>query len=1371
MSNAYRRLNYLGKGSYGAALLVELKSNPKQKFVMKEIIIGHLSEEEQAAANREATLLYRMSHSNIVMYIESFVENAKLHIVMEFADGGDLTQAIERRKKESKYWSEDEVMRIFVQICMALSHIHSQNILHRDLKPGNIFLTSKGMVKLGDFGIARVLDATDAQAGTQIGTPYYLSPEICESMPYGRASDVWALGVVLFETLTFELPFSAASLPALVVKIVNSQPDFNKLSCKGYSVHLEDLCRAMMHRDPKERPDIESIVADPFVKQHMSRLLSHTLRVGTGGLEGDLQQIKNQQDAEKEKAAKLKKREKERAEAVAVAAAEERERQKYAFLAGKALHDEAMADGKQQLQKFRSDMMNIQSARQGQGQEVGRHQQAKQGQGIGRQMMPPPVVRRQSSNSNNVIGDSSAQDIARAEFLSNRERARQIKAKVEAFERGEQLPPPVNVAEAKQGEVLREGRKRNNNNGYRDANEVGADEMPVDKVAQVRRARELERKQEDEERERQLKIAREEQRLERKRIAELRRQEQEEERRSLDIIEGPSQELSNEKKVTVVDDSHNEQRVANDINHIHAPLISGNRVSSGRNNTANTRVKGMAFEVRLDGIDDEGVILPINNRDIDGNSDDIDHGQLAAPSRRRGWGPPVVPKTGAVTTIKRHSNISSNSSTPTVAVSAPSASGRSRSRSQGGRVPVPYADPPAIGANNRVGNLPDDSPVTAAEIAEAVGVGTVTNRVTSSSQTPQQQSSVTPIPTPTVMGTGMTVSSNPNRNPPPESETAAAMRLRKRREAQLEARARARDMFAQLRDQRRRERGLIGDTNTTDSVGDTNESVEMGQMVGAVGAGRVGWKPHALRKGGIAVGGGWGNPKLSSKSKDTDKGKRKEKSKERTKSRNGSGRSQAGTSSRNKDKDGVEKEKRRSSGRERSSSRSIDKSRGNIVENEITKAVYPSLPPSAGYDGHNDNPTTTTTNPVVTGSTAMSSMNFTGMPSDTILLQGLMGGTNRIASDATTGTGTDTDNRTDAGVAGLLVGDTYVGDIYNDIIRTEAADAMAIAVPKTEDEETKEGSHTRLDSKLNELKMDDYKVNSKTSSQDSQSTPSGRRYPVSNEQQRRSSHGNYDDDEDDWLFEFEATGENLNLQGTGPDNKDHEDAIFLDDELRDRSHARSMKANADGKRKSVGVLLGGGNDESDRKARGGVISSQESVDDDDLDRELDEWLSNNFGGNDYDKGKNSVIVDGDDSFVILPHRGPKRGDYDVGKAVTVTNPTVDNILTSPISARPSKTPHISESIINVTETDNDAEVEVEVPFEEGVMTGQSISDSYIDTRTKINKGQDDSLDMDSNAEDVADMQCNLAEMLLSNSGSLLAEATAEVGDNGAKEEK
>ena len=93
-----------------------------------------LKDEEQATAKKEAEVLHQMQHSNITMYVESFVENSKLFIVMEYADGGDLSYTIGKRKKINSLFPENELMRIFVQICLALKHVHDHNILWR--RPG-----------------------------------------------------------------------------------------------------------------------------------------------------------------------------------------------------------------------------------------------------------------------------------------------------------------------------------------------------------------------------------------------------------------------------------------------------------------------------------------------------------------------------------------------------------------------------------------------------------------------------------------------------------------------------------------------------------------------------------------------------------------------------------------------------------------------------------------------------------------------------------------------------------------------------------------------------------------------------------------------------------------------------------------------------------------------------------------------------------------------------------------------------------------------------------------------------------------------------------------------------------------------------------
>ena len=125
---------------------------------------------------------------------------------MEYADGGDLQGKVKKMKQKKEatgskscYIPEEEILRIFTQICLAIKHLHDRKILHRDLKSQNIFLTKQGIVKLGDFGISKVLSHTKENVKTIVGTPYYLSPEIVENKPYNHKSDIWSLGILLYE--------------------------------------------------------------------------------------------------------------------------------------------------------------------------------------------------------------------------------------------------------------------------------------------------------------------------------------------------------------------------------------------------------------------------------------------------------------------------------------------------------------------------------------------------------------------------------------------------------------------------------------------------------------------------------------------------------------------------------------------------------------------------------------------------------------------------------------------------------------------------------------------------------------------------------------------------------------------------------------------------------------------------------------------------------------------------------------------------------------------------------------------------------------------------------------------------------------------
>merc|ERR1719158_1641356 len=135
-------------------------------------------------------------------------------------------------------------MHYFVQVLQALQYIHHERILHRDLKTSNLFLTKmKQVVKLGDFGISRVLEGSIEAALTVVGTPYYMSPEVCENKPYTFQSDVWSVGCILYELCMLKHAFHASNLLGLVYKIVS---DKYEPIPSTYSPALNDLIRAML---------------------------------------------------------------------------------------------------------------------------------------------------------------------------------------------------------------------------------------------------------------------------------------------------------------------------------------------------------------------------------------------------------------------------------------------------------------------------------------------------------------------------------------------------------------------------------------------------------------------------------------------------------------------------------------------------------------------------------------------------------------------------------------------------------------------------------------------------------------------------------------------------------------------------------------------------------------------------------------------------------------------------------------------------------------------------------------------------------------------------------------------------------------------
>ncbi|XP_076144928.1 uncharacterized protein LOC143127358 [Alosa pseudoharengus] len=259
--HGYTKIKSIGSGSYGKAILAK-SIGDGENYILKEMKL--LSVEDLQLARYEAIVLKEIKHPFIVTYKESFEENDRFFIAMDYCEMGDLDKMMKHQLQKGIPFQEKEVLDWFVQICLAVKHVHDKNIIHRDIKPQNIFVTMEGTLKLGDFGIAKVLHRSQAYTNTCIGTPAYMAPEVEKERPYNTLSDVWSLGLVLYDMCTLgdksEEWISARKNPA------------NILLSKYYSSNLQDLIKDLLTTNPAMRPTVDDVLKKPILAR---RILKH----------------------------------------------------------------------------------------------------------------------------------------------------------------------------------------------------------------------------------------------------------------------------------------------------------------------------------------------------------------------------------------------------------------------------------------------------------------------------------------------------------------------------------------------------------------------------------------------------------------------------------------------------------------------------------------------------------------------------------------------------------------------------------------------------------------------------------------------------------------------------------------------------------------------------------------------------------------------------------------------------------------------------------------------------------------------------------------------------------------------------------------
>jgi len=292
----YDVLRPIGSGSFGQVFLVLHKPEGRY-YVMKEVAsLAQMEEKQRDATEQEVNLLSAIRHPNIVGYRESFVnDSGHLCIFMEYCEHGDICTYLQEAKKGGKFPSERQLLEWFVQIVLALHALHIRKILHRDLKTQNLFLTGPlgaFRLKLGDFGIAKVLSSTMDLAVTQIGTPFYMSPEVFNNKPYGYKSDVWGLGCVLYEIVNGQRPFEAQSINGLAFKVLKGRYNPITASC---AEETKCLIKSMLSTHPTNRPTLQEVLHIPSIRPLIQPALQTTISAGAPEARALIEQVLTEQ--------------------------------------------------------------------------------------------------------------------------------------------------------------------------------------------------------------------------------------------------------------------------------------------------------------------------------------------------------------------------------------------------------------------------------------------------------------------------------------------------------------------------------------------------------------------------------------------------------------------------------------------------------------------------------------------------------------------------------------------------------------------------------------------------------------------------------------------------------------------------------------------------------------------------------------------------------------------------------------------------------------------------------------------------------------------------------------------------------------------
>lgn len=253
----------IGEGSTGIVCIASDRRSPDNpgggQVAVKRMDLR--KQQRRELLFNEVVIMRDYHHPNIVQMHDSFLVEDELWVVMEFLEGGALTDIVTHARMD-----EEQIATVCKQCLKALAYLHSQGVIHRDIKSDSILLSADGNVKLSDFGFCAQVSPELPKRKSLVGTPYWMSPEVISRLPYGPEVDIWSLGIMIMEMVDGEPPFFNEP-PLQAMRRIRDMPPPKLKNPQKVSPRLHGFLDKMLVRDPAQRATAAELLHHPFLRQ------------------------------------------------------------------------------------------------------------------------------------------------------------------------------------------------------------------------------------------------------------------------------------------------------------------------------------------------------------------------------------------------------------------------------------------------------------------------------------------------------------------------------------------------------------------------------------------------------------------------------------------------------------------------------------------------------------------------------------------------------------------------------------------------------------------------------------------------------------------------------------------------------------------------------------------------------------------------------------------------------------------------------------------------------------------------------------------------------------------------------------------------